>query len=346
MTIRERIKNRAVISSLKVLPQHWMSAMAGRMASLPAPTLAVKTFGNVFGVDFDEVKEPLSSFKSVQSFFVRELKEGSRPVDAANDAFVSPCDGRWGAAGTINDDTAMQLKGRRYSVRMLLHDDDKARLFDGGTYATLYLSPRDYHRFHSPIDGDVTGLRYVPGALWPVNGAGLAHVDGLFTKNERIIAWLRPKHDPSALIAMIAVGATMVGKIRVAFDDAVTTNVSQPDVTVKSYDPAIPLRKGQEWGRFEFGSTIVLLGTKGAFDLDIQPEGAGRPLHAGAPPGAGEPVAGHAARAPRNRRLHGGAAGRAAGGGLAGRRARAAPASRPLRAPNSASRAGSARHPE
>jgi phosphatidylserine decarboxylase len=273
MGIAGRIKNRAVITSLKVLPQHWMSAMAGRVAALPAPTLAVKGFGAFFGVDFDEVKEPLASFGSVQEFFVRELKEGSRPLDGAADAFVSPCDGRWGAAGVIEKDTAMQLKGRQYSVRMLLHDDDKAPHFDGGTYATLYLSPRDYHRFHCPVDGDVTGLRYVPGALWPVNGAGLKHVDGLFTKNERIIAWLRPKHDPSALIAMIAVGATMVGKIRVAFDDDVTTNVSQPDVTVKSYQTPIPLQKGQEWGRFEFGSTIVLLGTPGAFDLNIQPEG-------------------------------------------------------------------------
>jgi phosphatidylserine decarboxylase len=273
MGLRTDLKNRAVITSLKVLPHHYMSAMAGRLAGLPAPTLAVKTFGKVFGVDFDEVKEPLESFPSVQSFFVRTLKDGARPVDPDPAALVSPCDGRWGAAGFVKDDTALQLKGRHYSVRMLLHDDDNARLFDGGSFCTLYLSPRDYHRFHCPTDGDVTGVRYVPGALWPVNGAGLAHVDGLFTKNERIIAWLRPSHDEDALIAMIAVGATMVGKVRVDFDDAVTTNVANPEVTVKSYRPPVHLTKGQEWGRFEFGSTIVLLGTRGAFDLDIQPEG-------------------------------------------------------------------------
>ena len=268
------IKDRAVISSLKVLPQHWLSAMAGRLASLPAPTLAVKSFGRFYGVNFDEIKEPIDSFGSLQSFFTRELKPGARPIDPAPDAVVSPCDGRWGAAGTIRDDTAMQLKGRSYSVRMLLHDDAQAVRFAGGTYATLYLSPRDYHRFHCPIDGDVVGTRYIPGALWPVNKAGLFHVDGLFTKNERIIAWLRPRHDPSALIAMIAVGATMVGKIRVSFDDNVTSNVSKPTVTVKSYSPPISLRKGQEWGRFEFGSTIVLLATKNALSLDVQSEGS------------------------------------------------------------------------
>jgi phosphatidylserine decarboxylase len=270
------LKNRAVIASLKVLPQHWMSAAAGVVAGLTTPRplrgAAYRAFGGVFGVDFDEVKEPLDSFSSLNAFFVRELKDGVRPVDAAGDALVSPCDGAWGACGTIADDTALQLKGRPYSVRMLLHDDEKARLFDGGTYATLYLSPRDYHRFHAPLDGDVVGLRYVPGALWPVNAAGLSFVDGLFTKNERIIAWLRPKAHPDQLVAMVAVGATMVGKICVTFDD-VTTNVATPDTTVKEYDPPVPLAKGQEWGRFLFGSTIVLLATKGAFSLQAQPEG-------------------------------------------------------------------------
>lgn len=270
------LKNRAVITSLKVLPQHWMSAAAGVVAGLPTPRAlrpaAYRTFGNVFGVDFDEVKEPLDSFSSLNAFFVRELKDGVRPIDAAPDAVVSPCDGAWGACGTIADDTALQLKGRPYSVRMLLHDDEKARLFDGGTYATLYLSPRDYHRFHTPVEGDVLGLRYVPGALWPVNAAGLQFVDGLFTKNERIIAWLRPKERPGHLVAMIAVGATMVGKIKVAFDD-MTTNVPLPETTVKTYDPPVHLDKGQEWGRFLFGSTIVLLATKGALSIDAQPEG-------------------------------------------------------------------------
>lgn len=277
------IKERAVITSLKVLPQHTMSAMAGRLFSLttPAPLrkLAVTTYGKVTGVNFEEVKEPLDSFTSLQNFFTRELKDGARPVDEAKDAIVSPCDGAWGASGTINDDTALQLKGRPYSIRMLLQDDQLAARFDGGVYSTLYLSPRDYHRFHAPAAGDVDTLRYIPGALWPVNGAGLFHIDGLFTKNERIIAFLRPTARPDALIAMVAVGATMVGKIKVAFDDDVTTNVRQPVTTVRRYDPPVHLDKGQEWGRFLFGSTIVLLATPGLFDLEAQAEGS--PLRLG-----------------------------------------------------------------
>lgn len=270
------LKERVVITSLKVLPQHAMSAAAGKLFSLPTPKplrrLACTTYGKVTGVDFSEVKEPLESFPSLQQFFTRELKEGARPIDPAPDAVVAPCDGAWGATGIVNDDTALQLKGRSYSVRMLLHDDALAARFEGGTYATLYLSPKDYHRFHAPVAGDVGMLRYIPGALWPVNGAGLHHVDGLFTKNERIIAWLTLPG--GGLIAMVAVGATMVGKIQIAFDEGVTTNVRRPQATVRRYDPPIHLDKGQEWGRFLFGSTIVLLATPGALRLDAQPEGS------------------------------------------------------------------------
>ena len=277
------LKERAVITSLKVLPQHAMSAMAGRLLGLTTPApfrkLAVSTYGKITGVNFDEVKEPLESFTSLQNFFTRELKDGARPVDEAASAVVSPCDGAWGASGTIDDDTALQLKGRPYSIRMLLQDDPLAARFDGGVYSTLYLSPRDYHRFHAPVAGDVDTLRYIPGALWPVNGAGLFHIDGLFTKNERIIAFLRPTARPDALIAMVAVGATMVGKIKIAFDDDVTTNVRQPTTTVRRYDPPVQLDKGQEWGRFLFGSTIVLLATPGLFDLKAEPEGT--PLRLG-----------------------------------------------------------------
>lgn len=272
-----------MITSLKVLPQHTMSAMAGKLFGLKTPKplrkLACTAYGKVTGVNFDEVKEPLESFTSLQNFFVRELKDGLRPIDAAPDAVTAPCDGAWGACGTIDDDTALQLKGRPYSVRMLLQDDALAARFEGGSFATLYLSPRDYHRFHAPVDGDVATLRYIPGALWPVNRAGLSLVDGLFTKNERIIAFLQPKDRPNALVAMVAVGATMVGKIKVAFDDDVTTNVRQPTTTVRRYDPPVHLDKGQEWGRFLFGSTIVLLATPGVFDLEVQPEGT--PLRLG-----------------------------------------------------------------
>lgn len=273
------LKDRAVIASLKVLPQRYMSHAAGVLAAtkLPRPVAktAVRAFGSFYGVNFDEVKEPLESFPSVQSFFTRALKDGARPVDAAADAFVSPCDGAWGTSGTVTEGTALQVKGRPYSVASLLDDDTIAPRFEGGTFSTLYLSPRDYHRFHSPWDGDVVAARHVPGALWPVNKAGIVHVEGLFARNERIVAYLRPRLSagapPDALLAMVAVGATMVGKVRVTFDD-LTTNTGAPAVS-RTYDPPHGLRKGEEWGRFEFGSTIVLVATPGWLHLDVSEPG-------------------------------------------------------------------------
>src|SRR5262249_18361485 len=156
-----------------------------------------------------------------------------------------------------------------------------ASRFDGGTYATLYLSPKDYHRFHAPCSGDVVEARHVPGALWPVNSAGIAHVDGLFARNERIVALVRPslrgvEAGASPVLAMVAVGATMVGKVRVAFDDDLSTNVRARGgaSTVRRYDPPKRLEKGVEWGRFEFGSTIVLVATPGWLRLDLPQAGA------------------------------------------------------------------------
>src|SRR5262245_12930368 len=137
------IKDRAVITSLKVLPQRAMSHYAGVLMSvrLPRPLArtAVKAFGRYYGVNFDEVKDPLESFPSVQSFFTRALKDGARPVDPAPDAFVSPCDGAWGTCGAVSNGTALQVKGRPYSIASLLDDPKIAEQFEGGTFATLYL---------------------------------------------------------------------------------------------------------------------------------------------------------------------------------------------------------------
>jgi phosphatidylserine decarboxylase len=274
-----RIKDRAVITSLKVLPKSYMSHVMGKLAATRLPkrmqTRVVRAFGSYYGVNFGEVRDPIESFHSVQSFFTRALREGARPVDAAADAFVSPCDGAWGASGIVEQGTALQVKGRKYSVATLLDDRD-ARAFEGGWFATLYLSPRDYHHFHAPCSGDVVMARHVPGALWPVNSAGIRHVDGLFAKNERLIAWLRPHGYSDARLAMIAVGATMVGKVRVSFDDLHTNRRPHPGgkSETRSYDPPKKLVKGDEWGRFEFGSTIVLVATPGWLRLDPQPAGA------------------------------------------------------------------------
>lgn len=277
------MKDRAVITSLKVLPQKTMSHVAGVLFGLELPQplakISVSTFAKLAGVNLDEARDPIDSFPSIQKFFVRALKDGARAVDAAEDALVSPCDGAWGACGPIENGTMFQVKGRDYSVATLLDDTTLAGRFEGGTFATLYLSPKDYHRFHAPCAGDIVEAWHVPGALWPVNNAGIQFVDGLFARNERIIALLRPDHQPDGLLAMIAVGATMVGKVHVTFDD-LTTNNGAKATTRRRYEPPKRLDKGQEWGRFEFGSTIVLVATRGVLDLAIEPMGT--PLRLGA----------------------------------------------------------------
>ena len=262
----------SMIQGMRALPKGLLSRCAGLFAKTPLGPLTeaeLRAFGRLAGVNFDEVRDPLSSFRCLQDFFIRELKEGARPIDSAPDAFVSPCDGAWGQAGPIEGDTLLQVKGRPYTLAELLDDDKEAERFVDGTFATLYLSPRDYHRFHAPCDGKVTHARYVPGTLWPVNQAGILYVDRLFVKNERVVTYVEV---PGGTLALIPVGATMVGCIRIDFDSELTSNQGERCPIVRSYDD-VTLRKGEEWGRFEFGSTIVVVATPGLLALDVQPPG-------------------------------------------------------------------------
>jgi phosphatidylserine decarboxylase len=170
------------------------------------------------------------------------------------------------------------VKGRPYRVADLLGSEALARVCEGGQFATLYLSPRDYHRFHTPAAGRITRLVYRPGALWPVNRIGLLGIDGIFARNERIAAWLEVAGEGRGL-AMVAVGATMVGSVRLAFD-ALSTNrpgAVAEDRALGALGPKFA--RGEEWGHFEFGSTIVLLIPPGLYDLDPKP--VGTPLRLG-----------------------------------------------------------------
>lgn len=264
--------HRLALFGLRALPTHALSRAAGWVMSrrLPAPLRApaVRAFGRAVGVDFTEVGDPLASFASLQDFFTRRLRDGVRPIDAASDAFVSPCDGAWGAAGQVEQGMLLQVKGRPYSLAQLLGDAAVARRFEGGTFATLYLAPRDYHRFHMPCAGRVHRLAHLPGALWPVNAIGVGGIDGLFAVNERLCAFVSVG-GASEDLCLVAVGATMVGKVRVTFD-TLTTNRRGAQPETRTYDPPVAFAKGEEWGRFEFGSTIVLVAAPGVVALDVQ----------------------------------------------------------------------------
>jgi len=273
---------RALLVLLHLLPKNAISRMAGRFASLrwPAPVQRFETrlFARLVGANLDEAAGPVESYASLQQFFTRELRDGARPIQGDSMSVVAPCDGAWGESGGIRGGTLIQAKGRHYSVEELLGDSVRAGIYDGGTFATFYLSPRDYHRFHTPVAGRITEVDYWPGALWPVNAVGIRGVDRLFARNERLCAYLRAdaltsggEADP---LALVAVGATMVGSVRLRFD-ALRTNRAGAARERREYaDRAPKFARGEEWGHFEFGSTIVLLAPPGRFEIDCQPLGS------------------------------------------------------------------------
>lgn len=224
----------------------------GKLAALRLPLffreVFLRAFGRHFGVNFSEIQKPLRSFESLQDFFIRELKPGLRPIDSAE--IVSPCDGVFGQCGQIQNGQLLQIKGQTYSLSRLLGEE--ALEFQSGYYATIYLAPKDYHRFHMPLEARVTKARYIPGYLWPVNAWAVQNINPLFCVNERIICWLGEE------AILVAVGATMVGKVKVAFDPELTTNIRGSSVIEKHYQTRV-FQKGEELGYFEFGSTVVLI---------------------------------------------------------------------------------------
>jgi len=276
---------------LYLVPKNALSRLAGRFASLRLPgalqRAEIRLFARLADVNVDEARDPIESYESLQRFFLRALREGARPIAGDSMDLVAPCDGTWGAAGRIEAGTLLQVKGRTYSVADLLGDLDLAGRYDAGCFATFYLSPRDYHRFHTPAAGRITRIDYCPGSLWPVNAIGLQGIDRLFARNERICAYLDvdsgTPDSRAAPIALVAVGATMVGSVRLAFDD-LRTNISGARAERRDLDDGAPtFARGEEWGHFEFGSTIVMLTPPEYFEINPQP--IGRPLVLGEPIG-------------------------------------------------------------
>jgi len=264
---------------LRGVPKSLLSHGAGCLASSPLPAFlrapVYRAFGRAVGVDFSEVRDPLVDYASLQAFFTRALPEGARPLDPDPRALLAPCDGAWGQAGRVEGGLLIQVKGREYRLAELIQDEALARSMEGGPYATFYLAPRDYHRFHAPCDGHVARVVHVPGALWPVNSLGLHGVDRLFARNERICAQvnLPGQVQNSPGLCMVAVGATLVGKIRLVFDD-LTSHRFGASMSARNYGDSGPaLARGAEWGRFEFGSTLVVVGAREAMELDLQPPG-------------------------------------------------------------------------
>lgn len=273
-------RSRAVLAALRRLPQGALSRAFGAVADVPLPRPlrrpVLGAFARAVGADPSEAELPLEEYGSLNRFFTRRLREGAREWPRDPRVAASPVDGVTGQVGRVRDGRAIQAKGRWYSVAELLDDAAEGRRYDGGAFITIYLSPRDYHRIHAPCDGLVRLARHVPGALLPVNAPAVAHVDGLFARNERLVCYL---DGPLGRVAAVAVGAYNVGRISAAFDPAwnappgqsawVTNRPGVAKAETKRYEPPVRVRQGDEIMTFHLGSTVVLLFEPGR--LELQP---------------------------------------------------------------------------
>jgi phosphatidylserine decarboxylase len=243
-----------------VLPKRALTVFAGRVASWEggaATTRIIRWFVQRYGVDMSEALNPdVTSYRSFNEFFTRPLKPGARPLAVAD--LICPVDGAVSQFGDITQGRIFQAKGHDYSATALLGGDAAlARTFEGGSFATLYLSPKDYHRIHMPCDGRLVRMVHVPGELFSVNPVTARGVPGLFARNERVVCLFEGPHGPWVLVL---VGATIVGSMATVWHGVV--NPPRPgQVREWTYRDGAPveLRQGQEMGRFLLGSTVVML---------------------------------------------------------------------------------------
>lgn len=244
---------------MKVFPRETFSSVVGAATRARVPPrvhqLAMRAFAAAYDVDLKEAEHPVEGYDTFSEFFCRKLKPGARPIVPGDKVLVSPVDGAVSQIGYVREGKCIQAKGIEYPVGRLLGDDASAHKFMGGAFATLYLSPRDYHRIHAPLGGRILGYSYIPGEFWPVNPRSVRNVEALFTVNERLITFM---DTPAGFMAVVAVGATAVSRIRAAYDEKILTHNKEP-AKVHRYESPIPVAKGDELGRFEMGSTVILL---------------------------------------------------------------------------------------
>lgn len=274
MPAKPGLKDRLNYAALSVLPQHALSGLMYRAARCRwrwFKTAFMRFIVSRYGVDLDEAADPdFDHYASFNAFFTRELKPGVRPIDPAPNGIVSPADGRVSQAGAIDGDRILQAKGHDYRVLELLGGDTAAAaVYQDGQFATVYLSPKDYHRVHMPLDGRLVAMDFVPGELFSVSDATAQLVPGLFARNERVVCHFQGEQGP---FVMVLVGAIFVGSMETVWHG----EVRAPGRQVTRWDypeqTAPVLRKGEEMGRFNMGSTVVLLVPPGA-RLDLAAAG-------------------------------------------------------------------------
>ena len=252
-----------------LVPQHLLSRLTGKIASTRTAWLKnaiIRWFIRRYSVNMAEALHVnADDYASFNDFFTRALKEKARPIDDADDILVSPADGVISAIGDIANDLLIQAKGKHFELLELVGGDTEiAEVFREGSFVTVYLSPKDYHRVHMPLAGTLRKMVYVPGKLFSVNQTTSERIQGLFARNERAICIFDTDMGP---LAVILVGAMIVAGIDTVWSGQVTP--AKHGLSVEDYSsqhPAIQLGKGEELGRFRLGSTVILLAGPGALD--------------------------------------------------------------------------------
>jgi phosphatidylserine decarboxylase len=246
---------------LAILPHQLLSRVvrsATRWQARGWKNPLITLFTRLYRVDMSEAEAPAASdYPDFNSFFTRALRPGIRPLPDDPRAIVSPVDGSVSEAGDIEADRIIQAKGRDYSLTTLLGGDEQlAAGFTNGKFATLYLSPRDYHRIHMPSDGRLLETTYVPGRLYSVAPHTTRAIPGLFTRNERLVTVFESDAGP---LAMVLVGAIFVSCMETVWAGVVNPQMGMARQTARYDSRAIELQRGDEMGRFNMGSTVILL---------------------------------------------------------------------------------------
>lgn len=245
------------------VPKNLISFMAGKVMHVQFPSLLnqklISLFAKTYHINLDETERPIADYKSIGDFFTRRLKEGVRPLGAS--AYVHPADSTMTARGVVAQNQLIQAKGKVYSLKSFL-GVSSVKDWENGFYITYYLCPTDYHRVHSPIDGWVKEIRYIPGQLWPVNDWSVTNINELFLKNERVVVEIESAKGP---MAVVFVGATNVGSIRLSIEAALRTNHTHKRLpqTWRYPEKSLLVQKGQELGMFCMGSTVIVVAPSG-----------------------------------------------------------------------------------
>jgi len=262
-----------------MVPKRAVSDAIGWGVSLgiPAPlrTLMLTRFARVYGIDVSEAEKPLSDYEGFDEFFTRKLRPGVRPIDETPGRVISPADGVIVESGLATAGKLIQAKGSEFDLATLLDDAPAAARLEGGAYVITYLSPKDYHRVHSPVAGKIVGWRHVPGTLFSVNAASIRREPGLFARNERFITLI--EMDGGGLAAVVMVAAVGVGHVTASYDPEVATH--RPEffrsaLRHRQYDPPKSIARGDELGIFHLGSTTIAVFEPGRVELDALTPGA------------------------------------------------------------------------